>query len=143
MRGEADEPVFVIDMTEREMAPARAAFFERRSDDPAAPAALPPTPPSPISTVALILDGWNDPLLLPIEPTEDVVLLDALARLLRTAVLVKQRVPAVAVEYGDELERRLLFERRLPTWLVSGVDDNVAARLPSEIARVLAPSQRA
>ena len=133
---DSDEPVFVVDLTEATME-ACGEEIRRGAEAPSAPS-LPEAPDEPIRTVALVVDD-SDPVLLAIEPTRDVVLLDALARLLRIAVLSGERVPAVAVGYGDELERRLAFERRLPAWVYDGVEPRVARRLPRALRAVLGP----
>lgn len=131
-----EELVFVVDLTTDEIERIADGIDD---DSPTEPKTLPPTPPEPIGTVALLLDGWEEPLLLPVEPTRDVERLDALARLLRIAVLAGERVPTVAVEYGDELERTLIFERKLPGWVYDGVAPEVAVTLPPEVQRVLSP----
>lgn len=133
-----EELLFVVDLT--------TAEIDRVSQEIDAggrpePPELPPVPPTPISRMALLIDGWDEPLLLPIEPTRDVAWLDAVARLLHIAVLAGERVPAVAVNYGDVLERSLAFERRLPRWAYSGLDEETAARLPPELRAVLGPQR--
>lgn len=135
-----EELVFAIDLTTGEMARAALdveAAAETKGDVASQP--LPEPPPHDVRHVALLLDDREEPLVLPIAPTRDVVLLDALARLLRIAVLAGERVPAVAIEYGEELERRLAFERKLPDWVYEGVEPDVAAELPVEVRRVLGP----
>lgn len=91
-------------------------------------------PSETIELVAILHDESPAPLLLPIEPTRDRRLLDAIARLVRFAVARGERIPAVAIRYGDEYERALAFERRLPRWAYEGVADP-----PSELARALGP----
>lgn len=106
--------------------------------EPSSGAAVPPdetlAPDETISLVAVLHEGLSEPLLLPIEPTRDRRLLDAIARLLRFAVEHEERIPAVAVRYGDAYERALAFERRLPRWAYEGMD---ARGLPADLARVL------
>jgi hypothetical protein len=131
-----DEPVFVIDLTR---AAIDRAARKAAEPGPARPRPLPEAPTRPIERIALLLDGWQEPLLLPVAPTADVVLLDALGRLLTIGVLAGERVSVVAVEHGGELERSLVFRRRLPDWALDGVEPRVAARLPEAVERVLGP----
>ncbi len=137
-----DEPVFVVDLTPEEL--DRTAAEIRRGGDAPRPGRILPEPPDrPIEWLALVTGAEEDPLLLPLEPTRDVVLLDALARLIRIAVLSGERIPAVAINYGDRLERILAFERRLPRWAYEGIDPADAAALPREIRAVLVRSPSA
>lgn len=89
--------------------------------------------------MALLIDGVEEPLLLPIAPTTDALLLDALGRLVRLAAVAGERVPFVATEYGGELERRLAFERRLPGWVYRGLPPELARHLPPQLRSVLGP----
>jgi hypothetical protein len=132
-----EELIFVVDLTAAEIDRASREIDAGGPRPP--PPELPDAPPSPVSRMALLIDGWDEPLLLPIEPTLDVAWLDAVARLLRIAALAGERVPAVAVNYGEVLERTLAFERRLPEWAYTGVDDATSARLPPELRVVLGP----
>ncbi len=92
-----------------------------------------------MTKVALLHDANDEPLLLPIEPTRDPRLLDALGRLVRFAALTGERIPSVAVRYGAPYERALVFERRLPRWAYEGISRDQARALPRPIARVLGP----
>jgi hypothetical protein len=136
-----EEPVFVIDLTDEAMAECErdvaAAAEEDAPRGPERPLPAPPEGGEAITRVALLLEGEEAPLLLPVEPTRDMILLDALARLLRVAVLAGERVPSVAIEHGDALERRLAFERRLPRWVYEGLPSHLERRLPPKIRRVL------
>lgn len=116
MRSE-DRPVLVVDLRSR-------ALDEDRAGEGGAslPPDAPLEPDETIDTVALLHDGSDAPLLLPIAPTRDRRFLDALARLMRFAVLRGERIPRVAVLYGSEYERSLAFERRLPAWAERGID---------------------
>jgi len=127
MSDERDPAVWVVDL--------RTA----RDTDVAPTADEPLEPSETIELVAIIHDASETPLLLPIEPTHDRRLLDAIARLVRFAVARGERIPAVAIRYGDEYERALAFERRLPRWAYEGV---AARDLPSELAGALGPRQR-
>ncbi len=133
--------VYVIDLTTSEV---ERAHRRSRDDEPfnRGESNDPPQPPEAIDTVALLLDGWEEPLLLEVEPTLDGDLLDALARLLKIAVLAGERVPTIAVSYGEEYERALAFERRLPAWIYDGLDSETTAALPVEVRRVLSPRRR-
>jgi hypothetical protein len=135
---DTEEPVFVIDLTAGAIEEAAARSSETTERAPP-PSALPERPAKPIGQVALLIDGWPEPLVLALAPTSEVELLDALGRLLKIAVLSGERVPAVAVNYGDELERRLAFERRLPEWVYEGIDEGIARKLPPAVRKVLGP----
>lgn len=137
--GEPEELLFVVDLTTAEI--DRVSQEVEAGGPRRPPPGLPPAPPSPISRLALLVDGWGEPLLLPVEPTVDVAWLDAVARLLRIAVLAGERVPVVAINYGEVFERTLAFERRLPEWAYAGVDEATAARLPPEVRAVLGPQR--
>lgn len=136
-----EELVYIVDLTSYEIDGA-AHEIDRGGPNEEERPPLPQKPPSPIHRLALLIDGLDEPLLLPIEPTSDVVYLDALARLLRIAVLAGERVPAVAVNYGESYERSLAFERRLPDWVYSGVEAELAPKLPPEVRLVLGPRKR-
>jgi hypothetical protein len=135
-----EELVFVVDLTTREIE-SLARDIERGGPETSPRTARRDEPSRPIRRLALLLDTWEEPLLLPVEPTRDAKLLDALARLLRIAVLAGERVPTVAIDYGEEYERTLAFERRLPDWVYSGVDARTAARLPPRVRLVLGPTR--
>jgi hypothetical protein len=133
-----NEPVFAVDLTKGELARC-VEEIEEDTVAPTAPRRLPEPPERPIRWMALIYDEAEDPLLLPIEPTRDVCLLDALARLLRIAVLSGERISSVAINYGEELERTLAFERRLPAWAYEGIEARRASHLPEPLRTVLGP----
>lgn len=132
--GEADDDglVLVIDLRSeamsevgREVDAAIAGAF--------VPRVLPAAPAEPIARVALLVDGGGDPVVLPIEPTDDVRWLDALARLVRFAVLRGETATEVAQRYGSGYERAL----SLPGWARGGLDPATAARLPDPVRRAL------
>lgn len=135
-----DEPVFVIDLTSAEL--ARCAAEMQGSQELLDERPLPEPPDQPIRVVALLAEGLSEPFLLRIDPTRDVLYLDALGRILRIAVLSGERMPTVAVEYGEELERKLAFERRLPSWAYEGIERGLARRLPEDLRAVLAPKSK-
>ena len=132
-----DEPVFVVDLTPREM--ARCAAEMQDSEEALPERELPDPPERPIRWLALLLEGRDEPLCLPVEPTRDVQLLDALGRILRIAVLSGERMPNVAIKYGEEAERKLAFEKHLPSWAYMGIDAATARTLPDGVRAVLAP----
>jgi hypothetical protein len=116
---DADRPVFVVDLREEALRDDRLALAEGSM--------APPLPADeqtemPIDTLAVLHDGSDEPLLLPLLRTRDREELDAIARMLRFAVLLGERIEKVAAEYGGPRERRLLFERRLPPWVYDGID---------------------
>ena len=134
-----DELVFAIDLTDAGL--AELSSVVSGAAEPREPPPLPDPPAAPIRTVALLFEAGEDPLLLPVEPTRDVAALDALGRLLKVAVLSGRRLPAVAAEHGEELERRLAFERRLPRWVYDGLEPRLADRLPARVRAVLGPKR--
>lgn len=129
-----DGLVFVIDLraaamdeVAREVDAALAGAF--------VPRVLPEIPTEPIGCVALLVDD-GDPVALPIEPTDDVRWLDALARLVRFAVLRGETVSAIAKRYGGPYERAM----SLPGWARGELDAARAERLPDAVRRALAAS---
>jgi len=114
-----DRPVFVIDL--RDLEADRAALGAP------APRALPSVDEA-VRDVALLVEG-ADPILLPIAPTDDARLLDALARLVRFAVLRQRPVAEIAARYGGDYERDLVEARRLPAWALDGVDEALPSAL--------------
>lgn len=131
-----DPPALVVDLRARALARDRAAL-EEREEAPPLPTDEPLEAHEVVAWIAVLHDASDEPLLLPIEPTRDRRRLDAVARLLRFAVMRGERMPEVAVRYGEEYERRLAFERRLPAWAYDGVDPRVARALPEPLRRVL------
>jgi hypothetical protein len=131
--------VYVVDLRARAIDEAARVSRDEPAGPPPSP---PPSPASDVRAVALLLDGRNEPLVVDVPPTRDGRLLDALGRLLKIAVLAGERVPSVAVTYGEEYERTLVFERRLPRWVFDGLDGRTADALPPEIRRVLGPPRR-
>lgn len=131
-----DAPVLVVDLRERARADDRAALG---GAPPPLPADEPLEAHERVDTVAVLHDGSDEPLLLAIEPTRDRGELDAIARILRFAVLHGARMPEVAVTHGGEQERSMAFERRLPRWAYEGIDRRRARALPPALRAVLAP----
>lgn len=133
---ELDRPVLVVDLR----APARAedrALVERGATPPALPPDEPLAEDETVSLLAILHDGSDEPLLLPLAPTRDRRWLDAVARLLRVAVLRGASMSEVATAYGTEYERRLAFTRALPAWAYDGIEPRLARALPRELRRVL------
>jgi hypothetical protein len=135
-----DRPVLVVDLRRRALEADRRAL--EGGPAPATPADEPLGRGETVDLVALLHDGAEEPLLLPIEPTADRALLDALARLLRFAVLRGERIPKVATDYGSEHERRLAFERRLPAWAYEGIEEAALRSVPRAVRAVLARRPR-
>jgi len=132
-----DEPVFAVDVTTSSMKRLRARLVDADEERLELGSREPDDPDSPISTVAVLYDEQRDPLLLPVEPTRDGELLDAIGRLLKLAVLQGVSMTQVAQRLGGELERRLFFERRLPSWAYDGVDARQVPDLPPRLFPVL------
>jgi len=134
--------VFVVDLRAPAMAEV-AQLVAQQDPTETGPAAqpLPEVPSQPISHLALLVENREEPLLLPLEPTQDVEYLDALARLLRIALVAGKRIPTVAVEYGEERERQLAFSRRLPRWAYHGIPDALSGSLPPALKAVLGPKK--
>ncbi len=109
-----DELVFAIDL--RREALREVEHDLETANETSAPRPLPPVPHRPIGRVALLLDGRDEPLLLPIAPTRDARFLDALARLIRVASVLKSSVPEVARRFGAPYEQGLVTQGRLPGW---------------------------
>src|SRR5512138_3908787 len=88
------DPVFVVDLTPRTMDACRAELAASPGAADAAPAGAvrgeeehPGPPERPIRAVALVFTWEGDPVLLNIRPTLDTQMLDAMARLIRMALL--------------------------------------------------------
>lgn len=141
MTGVDDRPALVVDVRTPALDADRRASA---SGEPqrASPADVELVEDEAIDVIAVLHDGSDAPLLLPIAPTRDRAWLDAVARILRFAVLRGERMPTVATAYGGALERRLAFGRRLPAWAYEGIDDTALRRAPPALRRVLAPSDR-
>lgn len=137
---EADRPVLVVDLR------GPALEEDRRALEGGRPPETPPDEPlrggERVDLVALLHDGSERPLLLAIGPTADRTYLDAVARLLRFAVLRGERIPKVAADWGSEYERRLAFERRLPEWAYIGLADGDLRDVPPAVRKVLGPRPR-
>jgi hypothetical protein len=130
-----DAPVFVIDLTHAER--ARTAREVRAAmGGEFVPRVLPQPPDEPVRWVALLLDA-GEPVLLPIAPTRDVRLLDALARLVRFALLQELTGAEVAARHGEVYEQELLARGALPGWTRGELDPEAARRLPPDVRRAL------
>lgn len=130
-----DRPVLVVDLRSDALAEDRAALDA--GEPPPLPADAPLDEHEEVSLLAILHDGSDEPLLLPLPRTRDRRRLDAIARLLRFAVLHRTSIPEAAIVHGDTLERRLAFARELPAWAYDGIDPRDAKRLPAALRRVL------
>jgi hypothetical protein len=99
---------------------------------------IPPPPERPIRAVALVFSQTEQPLLLPIPPTRDTVMLDAAARLIRSAALTGRSIATLAVKHGDERLRRLYLSRCLPDFIYNGVEKTALGRIPEEVRWIFA-----
>lgn len=91
----------------------------------------------PIRAIALIFDRNADPVLLAIDPTEDLRMLDALARLMRFALLTERSIATLATEFGDVEMKRMFFARRFPRFVYRGIPVSVRTRLPSTLVEAM------
>ncbi|AKF04160.1 hypothetical protein [Sandaracinus amylolyticus] len=94
------------------------------------PRVLPDAPSEPIARVVLLVDDVA-PIVLPIDATDDARWLDALARLVRFAVLRGETVRDVASRYGEAYERAMV----LPRWACGELD--ASARVSERVRRAL------
>jgi hypothetical protein len=133
------DPVFVIDLTADTMRSCARDFGGGApdSEEGAGGGAPPDSPRHPVRAIALVFAWEEDPVLLPLRPSVDARILDATARLIRTALLTGQTVAGVATELGDETVRRLYFSRKLPRFIYEGVPAPVRHRIPAEVHGVL------
>lgn len=91
----------------------------------------------PVRAVALVFAWEEDPVLLSIRPTRDAAMLDAMARVLRTALLTGRSVASVVTELGDARLKRLYFSRGLPPFIYDGVPAPVRHRIPTQLQQAL------
>jgi len=142
------DPVYVVDLTPQTMEACRPDFEAsgrlpgHEPDGPVSPPEVPARPERPIRAVALVFEWGADPVLLPIRPTQDLVMLDALARLIRAALLTGRSVASLVTEAGDEELKRLYFSRRLPRFVYDGVPVPVRHRLPARLVEALGRPRR-
>lgn len=136
-----NDPVFVVDLTPRTMEGCRAAL-ESAGPSSWRPDRPPPSPRAPIRAVALVFTWEGDPVLLSIQPTRDTTMLDAVARLIRMALLTHRSVASLVIEAGDNELKRLYFSRRLPRFIYDGVPAPVRHRVPSELVGALGRRRR-
>lgn len=152
-----EEPVFVVDLSDQTMLNCRRDFTVGDTSDDVPPAngtgstadgdltlssALSPTrelatAEQDIRAVALVFDWDADPVLLAVNPTRDIEMLDALARLLRAVLLTGHSVAHLATEYGDAKMRRLYFAKRLPRFVYRGIPLPVRSRLPKRLVSAM------
>ena len=130
-----NDPVFVVDFSEETMR-ACAADFMAPTEDVATEEKPPPrAPEKSIRAIALVFDWQDDPVLLAINPTKDTAMLDALARLLRGAIITGASVSHLATEYGDDTMKRMYFAKRFPRFVYRGIPATVRPRLPEALWR--------
>lgn len=134
------DPVFVVDLTPETMERCRdelSAALAARDEQPPG-AAAPPSPPRlPLRAIALLFARDEDPVLLSIRPTLDTAMLDAVARLIRGALLTGRTVANLVTEVGDAELKRLYFARALPRFIYDGVPAPVRHRVPEALRSAL------
>ena len=81
-------------------------------------------------------------MLVPIPPTRDTSMLDALARLLRTCMLTGKRVGELVADHGDPMMRQLYAAGSFPPFVYLGFDSDSEwlARLPPALRRAVGPA---
>jgi hypothetical protein len=133
-----DDPVYVVDLTPEALQECRAELDQPldESSEGGIERELGPAPSRPIRAVALVLDRNADPLLVPVRPTRDVRMLDALARLLRVGMTTGTSVATLATEHGDAYIQRLYFRRELPGFVYEGLPRPARERAPRELTRI-------
>lgn len=138
------DPVFVVDLTPRTMEACRADLASPAPGAGGDPAAAPaPGPASrPIRAIALVFTWEGDPVLLSIQPTVDTEMLEAVARLIRMAMLTRRSVASLVTDAGDEQLKRLYFSRKLPRFIYDGVPAPVRHRIPTELQEALGHRRR-
>ena len=133
-----DDPIFVIDLSDETMQKAREALDE---DVPMVPASeLSEQADRHLRAVALVFDWSDDPVLLAMEPTNDLKMLDALARLMRFALLTGHSIARLVTEHGDDEMKRMFFARRFPRFVYRGIPVSVRKRLPKELVEAMGRS---
>lgn len=128
-----DDPVFVVDLTPAAVAACRRDFLEEAEGHatPLAERELPDPPARPVRAIALVVALDQDPALVPVSATRDMVALDATARLLRSALATGRRVAELALLHGDEVLRQLYLGRKLPAFVFDGFPAALRDRLPA------------
>jgi len=128
-----DDPVYVVDLTPSALRACRAAFAEVGTDPIPSPQDQVGTDPipGPIRAIALLLEVGTDPVLIAIEPTQDVASLDAAARLLLAALATGVRVRELA-RYDDQL-CTLYTDGVLPAFVYRGFEGQVRRQLPATL----------
>jgi len=137
----ADDPVFVVDLTE----PTMDACREDLAGQASAPAPRPADGGAgevEVRAVALVFAWEEDPVLLAIRPTRDSAMLDALARLLRMTMLTGNSIAALVTEHGDAAVKRLYFAKRFPRFIYEGFPATVRPRLPTAMVDAMGSARR-
>jgi hypothetical protein len=136
------DPVFVVDLTPRTMEACRTDLAGPAPGGDPATAPAPAPASRPIRAVALVFTWEGDPVLLSIQPTADTEMLEAMARLLRMAMLTRRSVASLVTEAGGEHLKRLYFSRKLPRFIYDGVPAPVRHRIPMELQEALGRRRR-
>jgi hypothetical protein len=134
------DPVFVVDLSPQTMRACSADFTRQPPGEARAGRAKPhlPSPPKKAIRAVALIFGWeDDPILLNIRPTKDTQMLDAMARLIRAAVLTRRSVASIVVEHGDDTLKRLYFSKGLPRFIYEGIPAPARHRIPREFLRTL------
>ena len=138
-----DDPVFVVDLSPETMEACRRDFCRDEQGSARPASAVPPPPERPIRAIALLFSPAEEqPLLLPIPPTRDTVMLDATARLIRSAALTGRSLADLAIEHGDESLRRLYRSGRLPEFIYVGLPEAALVRIPEGLRWIFAGPRR-
>jgi hypothetical protein len=87
----------------------------------------------PIRAIALVFAWEADPVLLSIQPTTDMGMLDAVARLIRTAMLTRRTIATLVTDFGDDDLKRRYFARSLPRFVYDGIPAPVRHRIPLQL----------
>jgi hypothetical protein len=133
----AQDDVFTIDLTPETMEACRVVFFDEgcqsRDGTNLGSNVIPDPPERPIHAVALIFSWAEEPMLLSIEPTKDTQVLDAMARLIRAAMLTGQPISTLVTENGDEEIQQLYFAHKLPSFIYDGIPKALCGKVPVEL----------
>lgn len=127
------DPVFVVDLTPQTMSVCRVELERGGSEGDAEHPRTLELPERPIRAIALVFAWGDDPVLLSIQPTADMEMLDAVARLIRTAMLTRRSIATLVTESGDDDLKRRYFARSLPRFVYDGIPAPVRHRIPVEL----------
>jgi hypothetical protein len=133
----AHDPVFVVDLTPQTMNTCRADFGLGSPPNVEVATVVPDPPERPVRALALVFAWEEDPVLLSIQPTLDTEMLDAVARLIRAALITRRSIAHLVTEHGDDEMKRLYFSRRLPRFIYDGIPAPVRHRVPAELQQAV------